>query len=307
MKSAPYPWSKYAVPACLIITGIGVPLLFIPWDNSYHPRSLKLIWNFGHVPLFAAVSGMLMPYLKRSGIRIFELRLAILIILVLLAGIVIETLQFYAGRMFSIQDIYLDIIGACLVPAIIGPDSEVLFRYSITVLRLVVGVCLITALYPLGVSLLDEYHARRQFPLLAGFESRRELDRFGGGSRLQLTDYGLEVSFGTEKYSGFSLKYFPTDWRGYKYVNIDLHNPGSTIVDLTCRIHDQLHDQSYGDRYNQRFPLGPGRNLIKINLDDVALAPRNRKLDMKRIGGLGCFTISLPEPLILVIKKITLG
>jgi VanZ family protein len=307
MTSIQHPRSKYTVILCLIVIGIGVPLLFIPWDNTYHPRSLKLIWNFGHVPLFAAMAALLMQYPAWFVNRTYELRIAILIVVALITGVVIEAIQFGAGRQFSLQDIYYDVIGACLVPAATYSSAGVLTPYSRPVLRLIVGVCLFAALSPLAASLLDEHRARRQFPVLAAFTSRLELGRFGGGSRLQLTNHGLQVTFGTEKYSGFSLNYFPVDWMGYSYLTIEILHPGSDNVYLTCRIHDRLHDQAYDDRYNRRFTVRPGPNVININLDDVASAPRNRMMDMERIAGLGCFTVRLPAPAVLVIRTIALG
>jgi len=298
--------SRYTLALSLIVVAVGIPLLFIPWNNTYHPRSLKLIWNFGHVPLFACAAILLTSSWPAYRKRIFEAQIGILAVLAAAAGMAIEAIQFYTGRQFSFQDVWLDVIGACLVPVVIPVCRGMLIKYSLWIIRLAVLACLLARAYPLGISLLDEYQARRQFPVLAGFESSLELDRFGGGSRLNLRGDGLQVRFGMELYSGFSLKYFPSDWSGYHVLSINIRNPGTDAVYLTCRIHDQHHDQSYEDRFNRRFTITPGEHTVNIDLQEVAAAPRGRTMDMKNIGGLGCFTVRLAAPRVLIIRKIAL-
>ena len=286
---------------------IGVPLLFIPWDDTYVSRSVKIGWNFGHVLLYGGAANLLIGYWHGFRNRSYEAQIGILAALALASGVAIETIQLYTGGDFSLQDVGLDITGACFFPATIHQYSKLLVKYSPLLLRLAVFSYLLIRAYPLGVSLVDEYRARSRFPVLADFASTLELGRFGGDSRLKLTDKGMEVRFTTAIYSGFSLKYFPRDWSGYHYLDIEILNPNDVEVYLTCRIHDQHHNQSYNDRYNRRFRVTPGLQLIKIDLDTVKSAPRTRTMDMEKIGGLGCFTISLPAPITLIIRKIALS
>lgn len=302
-----FPRSGYARITCFIVVGVGIPLLFIPWNDTYHPRSLKLAWNFGHVLLYGGAASLLFVYWHWFRIRSYEAQIGILVVLALSTGLAIEAIQLYTGGDFSLQDVCLDITGACLVAAIKPQFSNSLIKYSPWILRLAVISYLLLRAYPVGVSLVDEYRAYRQFPVLADFGSPLELDRFGGAHGLKFTDEGMEVSFGTEKYSGFSLKYFRRDWSGYHDLNIEIQNPEDTDVYLTCRIHDQHHNQSYQDRYNRRFRVIPGAQRIKIDLDAVRAAPRTRTMDMEKIGGLGCFTVSLATPVTLIIRKIALS
>ena len=297
---------RYPLTFSFIVVAIGVPLLFIPWNDTYEPRSLKEIWNFGHVLLFAFATILLIAYWQWFRARTFEVQIILLVILGLLAGMAIEVIQLHTGGDFSLRDVCLDVTGACLVPAIKPRCSKRPTRYSLWVLRLTIILYLLFRAYPVAVSLVDEYQARRDFPVLADFESRLELGRFTGGSRLKLTDAGLLVKFGTEQYSGFSLKYFPGDWSGYHMLDIDIRNPGNENVNLTCRIHDEHHNQAYSDRYNRRFIISPGEQTIKIDLEQVRTAPSARTMDMKEIGGLGCFTVSRAAPAQLIIRKIYL-
>jgi VanZ family protein len=299
-------FSRYSLTLSITAVVIGVPLLFIPWNDTYEPRSLKEIWNFGHFLLFAFATVLLTAYWQWFRDRIFEEQIIILVILGLLVGMAIEIIQLHTGGDFSLHDVYLDVTGACLVPAISPQCRYRPAQYRLWILRLVVILYLVFRAYPVAISLVDEYQARRDFPVLAGFQSKLELGRFSGGSRLKLTDEGLQVDFSTKQYSGFSLKYFPGDWSGYHMLNIDIRNPGNESVYLTCRIHDEHHNQAYGDRYNRRFIITPGDQTIKIDLEQVRSAPSARTMDMKKIGGLGCFTVSLVAPVQLIIRKIYL-
>ena len=299
--------SRYALTFCLVVFTVGVPLLFMPWNNYYESRSLKEIWNFGHVLLFACSTILLSAYWPWFRGRLFETQIVILVSLALTVGMGIEIIQLHTGGDFSLRDVCLDVTGACLVPAL-KPQCRASFtKYSLWMLRLVVFTYLLARAFPVGISLVDEYRAERDFPILAGFESSLELERFTGGNRLKLMQEGLQVSFGTEQYSGFSLKYFPADWTGYHVLKLDVLNPGKDGFYLTCRIHDQHHDQSYQDRYNRWFTIYPGKHTLEINLEDVRTAPLSREMDMKKIGGLGCFTVKLPVPRVVIIRKIVLG
>ena len=281
-------------------------MLFIPWNDTYEPRSLKELWNFGHVLLFAFATVLLSASWQWFRDRTFAGQIIILVILSLLVGMAIEVIQLHTGGDFSLHDVYLDVTGACLVPAIRPQCRYRPAQYSLWLLRLVVILYLLVRAFPVAISLEDEYQARRDFPVLAGFQSKLELGRFAGGSRRKLTDAGLQVDFSTKRYSGFSLKYFPGDWSGYHMLNIDIRNPGSENVYLTCRIHDEHHNQAYSDRYNRRFNITPGDQTIQIDLEQVRTAPSTRTMDMKKIGGLGCFTVSRAAPAQLIIRKIYL-
>ena len=300
-------WSRYVKLASFAVIIIGVPLLFIPLDNYYQPRSLGQAWNFGHVVLFACATIMLSSRWRWLRARSFELQVAILALLSLLVGYGIELVQLHTGGDYSLQDVCLDISGACLAAAVYPGGRRPWMKYSPLFLRLAVIAYLLFRAYPLALDLVDEYRARAQFPVLADFTSSLQLDRFGGGAGLKITAGGMQVSFGTTKYSGFSLKYFPRDWRGYAHVRIELNNPGPDEIDLTCRIHDELHNQSYDDRFNRRFAIQPGAQAIMISLAEVENSPRTRKMDLGRIGGLGCFTVSRAIPAQLVISSIALS
>ena len=169
--------------------------------------------------------------------------------------------------------------------------------------RLACVLLVLLALWPLGCSIVDTHRARRDFPVLADFETSLELERWSGDARRERSkavslsgQYALKVILGTETYSGVSLNIFPRDWRAYKALEIGIYNPDQTIISMTCRIHDRIHvqgPQRFQDRFNRRYTVLPGWNRIHIPLHDVQQAPEGRALDLSAVMAVGLFATRL--------------
>ena len=86
-------------------------------------------------------------------------------------------------------------------------------------------------------------------------------------------------------------------------------NPERNIVNLHLRIHDLLHERGpmeYSDRYNTTFRLLPGWNPLAVPLEDVYNAPKDRKMDMGKIKGVGFFVAHEPKPITLYLDTLKL-
>jgi len=139
----------------------------------------------------------------------------------------------------------------------------------------------------------------------ADFESRSEIDRWTGDADFSIdheTYYhgkaSLKVELNTSLYSGVGLKYFPENWQHYNELQLSIFNPDSEPLQLTCRIHDRQHTrglQLYADRFNRKFSISSGWNLIRIELQDIENAPHKRKMALNEIQGLGIFATSLSK------------
>ncbi|MFQ5661588.1 MAG: hypothetical protein ACE5GZ_14345 [Gammaproteobacteria bacterium] len=298
-------WMPGIVVAAIAVA-IGLPFLFIPVDNTYSPRSLRALWDLGHVPLFASAGYLFLQCCRRYAELTYERQLLVAIFAALTTGFVIELIQSVSGGDFSLHDVYNDLLGAGFAVIWLSRAATVQGIISRKIFQLLFSVAMLFSLAPLILGLADEFLARKQFPVLADFQSPLQLKRFGGGARLEQQRETMRVFFGTEKYSGFALKYFPRNWKGYKSVIINVNNPNQQTIALTCRIHDLSHNYQYDDRYNRRFAIKPGLQKISIDLGEVASAPRSRSMDLTRIGALGCFTTALPWPLTMTIRQITL-
>jgi hypothetical protein len=113
----------------------------------------------------------------------------------------------------------------------------------------------------------------------------------------------------TSPFSGVSLVYFPRNWTGYRFLHIDVLNPSSEEIQITCRIHDGRHEegeQRYEDRFNKRFLLRQGWNDLRIDLGEVARAPVGRTMDLGEIRAVGLFSSRLPAPRYILVDYVRL-
>lgn len=279
-------------------------LLFVGGPESNDPRSWREFWNLGHVLVFALWGGLWLRW-RGGGLSWNNLGLALL--LTLLLGGAVELLQGGLGRSPDLVDLGRDLVGTLLALAWARPSSWPPGRQL--ALRVVVLLLGLLCLLPPAIALTDEALARRDFPVLADFETPFELDRWEGNARLSIASnpvvrggHALRAVLGTERYAGLFLTAFPGDWRGYRTLAVEVHNPLAQPLRLVCRIHDLAHVQglqAYNDRFNRSLLLTPGWNSLRIDLAAVAAAPKGRALDLGQVAGVGFFAIELPESVVL--------
>ncbi len=293
----------------------GSILLFLGGPDYNSPRSFAEFWNIGHIVYFALVSYALTRW-KQITHHPLIIQWLLVLSITLIAGVLIEILQYGTQRTPDIGDVMRDLTGSFLFLSF-SPACSRVHSYKIKVsLQAAAVILLLAQLQPLAISLLDETVARQQFPLLASFETPFELDRWQGDANMAIKHIPsisdgniLKISLSTTLYSGVNLKYFPGDWRNYKTLKLSVYNPQTRSLSITCRIHDMRHTQGiqrYSDRFNHRFLLSQGWNNIEIDLSDVASAPKHRQMDLEKIRGLGVFATSLPQPQTIFLDDIKL-
>ena len=271
-------WSGLLLSVCL--------LLFIELPLQRWPRSLQALWNLGHTVLFAITCLWLLQRERMRQCGLYR-QLLYCLALAVTAGILIEAVQLGTGRSSSWKDVLLGCLGAWLAvswqPLPARPARPALRWLSLT------GVAL--ALLPVSQAGLDEWRARKSFPVLADFQQALQLTRFGGQSERRWYNGTMQVQFSQPgPYPGFTLVYFPADWRGYNTLALRLENPTAEPVTLTCRVHDRDHDHQHRDRFNQSIQLaGNSLQRIEFSLDRVRAAPANRSMDLSAIAELHCF------------------
>ena len=294
----------------------GSILLFIGGPDYYSSRSLKRFWDIGHILYFALLSVLLMRWSPVSGMSLLWQWTTILTITFLL-GVSIELMQYGTARTPDTGDVLRDLTGSLLV-LVFGPSAAKLrpvnrrffLQFSVIVLTLIM-------IWPFVRSLIDDAISWYQFPLLSGFETPFEIDRWEGDGRLSVESEMsisngniLKLSLTTDKYSGASLRYFDGNWTSASSLKMSIYNPDTNPLWIVCRIHDLQHsdgNQEYEDRYNHSFLLLPGWNHIKIELSEVEESPSGRSMDMSRIRGIGIFTVSLPAPGVIYLDDIRLS
>ena len=299
----------------VVFLAIGSVLLFLGGPDYYSSRSFKHFWDIGHNVYFSLLTGLLSQWRLVSRMSL-AWQWTIILGITILLGVSIELMQHGTTRTPDTGDVLRDLTGSLLVLVYgslgskLQPDSRRFsLQFSVLVLSLV-------QLWPVTKSLIDEAIARHQFPLLSGFETPFEIDRWAGSAGLTVEtiasishDKLLKLSLTTDQYSGAILNYFDGNWALARTLKISLYNPDAEPLQIIFRIDDLQHadgDQEYEDRFNRGFLLMHGWSHLEIDLDEVKESPVSRSMDMGRIRGLGLFVMSLPIPRNLYVDNIQL-
>ena len=91
------------------------------------------------------------------------------------------------------------------------------------------------------------------------------------------------------EYSGIGIHEPIPDWSAYQSFCFEIWLEGDSPIELVIRIHDDLHDDEWEDRFNRKLIIQPGYQIVRISLDDIASGPQQRRLDMTRVFGIGLY------------------
>ncbi len=287
----------------LIFVGLSglVYLLFFAESGLFSTRSWRHVWNLGHIPLFFFIGYLVYYFFPAIHRRNLMVQFLFLTIMAIVLGSGIELIQSYVGRQASVLDVVRDVFGAMASVLVFSPQIR-RFRFHQKMLLVFVSVLLLLFLSRnLFTSLWDEYHAYRDFPVLADFERAAEIVRWSSSEKMIISDEvsmlgtkSLKVNITPRTYSGVELKYFPSDWSGYEQLVLNVFSPEEEPLFLVVSIFDNKHHANrfaFTDRYNKRFQLKQGWNELTVSLTDVKHAPRKREMDTTRISGLRLFVV----------------
>jgi hypothetical protein len=276
----------------LLATLLAVPLFFVSLgqDPTGHLVHLN---GPAHVVFFAVLAGTLArlgPLDRMSFPRQIVLIMAILFVV----GGAIELIQPHFGRNARWRDLGFDLIGGLAGLLFTAPGRHAIGRVLLragqsTAVALALAVVAIS-LGPPAMELWDEHQARRQFPVIADFETRFEESRWSGGTIEQgfarNGNASLRVVLGSEQYSGATLRRRIGDWEGYSALELSIHNPGPVVLTMNIVILDEEHrvrGSSREDRFVRRVQLEQGWNDLRIPLEEIENAPEGRTMDLSRI------------------------
>ncbi|MBD3178120.1 MAG: hypothetical protein GF417_00190, partial [Candidatus Latescibacteria bacterium] len=231
-------------------------------------------------------------------------------------GLATEVIQSFIGREFDRIDILRDLAGALvgllLLTGVHGGGSKLQKAAG----HILIGIILLIVSVPLFLSMADELVAARQFPLLSGFETPLEIDRWRCDGSISVSGVvsrtgrsSLRAELTTRRYSRITMRYSLGDWRGYSSLTFSIYNPDSTELEVICRIHDQEHEElgsPYADRFHRRVKLERGWNDIRIPVEEIREAPAGRDIDLQSIDQLSFFSVSLPETRYIYLDDIRL-
>lgn len=312
--------------AVLILLAL-TPLFFT--TISGHQTALeKRLWDLGHLPFFMLLSFAFLPYVKQkmevSKKPIFVVFQFICFIFILAAGV--ELVQLMVGRKASFSDLRKDTLGI-----VITFQAYLLFNEIID--KIWKFSCLFTVLwclfelYPISEAALDRWRMGQSMPNLANFETKAELSRWSEGSyeRLpsevltfsedfaahpkEINSHVLKIALNTKRYTGIVGAGLFRDWSEYKVLQFDIYNPNDYLLRLNLKIEDtsaMSGNMAYHNRFNGIYELHPGSSRIRVSLDEIANAPREREMDLSAIHRLSLFFSRLPESSFIYLDNVML-
>jgi VanZ family protein len=270
-------------------------LLFTPLPDNHGNRFLVYLQDFAHFPLFALMAWLLLFLLREKVVNPLWRGLQVVGV-TLFAGLLAEFIQPFVGRTAGGRDILLGLAGS------VAAVSLDMARRSRTIVARVLLVAMalllaVAAAFPLILIHRDRQDARRDFPLLASFESRTELSRWAvNGCRVSRvpdhTTHGrwalkIEVE-NPDNYPGLFESDSMRNVSGIKQLCFDVFVPGDAPLKIWLRMDDRINPV-YSDRFQDLRTLFPGTNTICIERAALGSTPSGRSLDLGRILSWGIF------------------
>ncbi len=153
-----------------IVLALGFPFFFWGGPGYAAARSYKAVWDLGHILFFALATILVLLVARQRGMSTGRSFILHLIVLGGACGVGIEIIQLgIGGRSVDFWDVCRDFLGIFTGLFFMGiqPASSRLrsfFLCTLAAFLLIASVAPVRALY-------DEETARKQFPVLADFET----------------------------------------------------------------------------------------------------------------------------------------
>jgi len=312
----------------IAIFSISLCLLLCDWPYLFQPHRhlLQMALNIGHIPLFGFVAWMVLLgiNLKNYNIREWSIRSYILAFLFTVGiSLVSELVQIVLPRSSSIKDFYFNALGAFLFlgTGLLWFNKQFLdvavrgYKYVRVMFMIGALITVLVVIRPLIRLAIDQREVAKDFPMIASFETEREVRRWKGeGSKMSLSKewvvdgkHSLCVVLFRRLYPGITLTIPPKDWRGYDSLQFTIFNPSKKSLILVLKIFDGSHIYTFRDRFNKVLQINYGENFISVPLGEIESAPAGRKMRMDRIAQVSFFMGNLKNRQVLFFDNICLS
>ncbi len=303
---------KVSFPSWLLglVVLILAPLFFWGGADFYSAEVIKNLWDFGHIIFFSVLLLLLLSIKPLAGWREW---LWVSVGVLVLGGI-IEIAQSFVGRNVSWNDVLHNLFGAWL-----GLFWGQKPTRKIWCLRVASVCCVLPSAWLIIDSAWADVTMRAQFPVINRFESRAEIAqvRVNGATKAFYQDNTgarhdsqvLAVQLSTQQYAGISLVGPYGNWAGHQFLVMDFYNPDPEPLVLVLKISDYQHDigsNKFADRFNYPVVLTTGWNEVRIKVDDIQSAPKERDMQLDAITGFAVFAAKLPAPRTFYLDNIRL-
>lgn len=281
-------------------------------------RLWEAIYDAGHAPLFGFVALCILSLLRimlpgKPWPRLYLFAFVTATAL----GAATELAQFFGPRDADLGDFFRNAAGAAAFLTFRWVLDKGLGRMRVAA-SVLATVLLLAVFAPVAVRMAD-YRARdSSFPVLYECESRWERT-FVRPVAASLEPGFLPAGFGesvgrrsgrwrlyARPWPGLSIKEPVPDWTGYRAIRFEIWSGLDRPVPMTLMAEDRRHHPGSGDRARVRFTVEPGRNAIRIGLDEIRSAPPSRPLEMDQVALLMLYTKRPEAPFTLWIDSIRL-
>jgi hypothetical protein len=285
----------------LIVVAVAVLVLLhiakVPAEGLW----LQSFLNSLHVFVFAVVVLLLFAATKAIPNLSITRRATITLIATFALGIVSEAAQISGPRDASLEDLFSNWLGAsgtllvaiAFLPKTLANNKS---RLSVSLAGLAILAFALFPLLKVSAAYAEQYI---QKPVLVSFDSL--LPRtFVRPQHSTLTIVKLpsgnevvgRVSLTDGAWPGLIIHDIWPDWSPYSELVVDLHLDAEAPLEIHFRVHDKQHqvgEQPYNDRFNLTRELQPGRQTLRIPLEQIRIAPRDREMDLSQIAGMVLF------------------
>ena len=301
---------------------IALLLLLCPMPEM--SRMFRYGMDLLHAPFFAILALFLdqkRRERKRDG---FIQGLRFWVFLCIL-GVALEAIQTLAGRDTNWHDGLSNLLGI---------TAGLLFSYALSATdRIYLKYCggfagtlmlLLGSVYGL-YGVWDTVQAEIEFPLIADFETHREVFRWESSDAVFIRSkqhatsghFSGNITLREGRYPGVSIELPPGDWSTYRYLTLDImwaknellpqiNREQSANLALRIKLEDDGPSDSFEDRFESTVALQPGPNQIRIPVDVIANSAAARSLRLNRMKRLSLFLTNSKSPQVLFIDRIQL-
>lgn len=304
---------------CVVAFGLVFPF---PFEG----RLSGDVFDLAHAPVFCFALLCLIGFCDPPAIglpqrftTILPMKLGRVIVItigLMIAGIVGEYAQKFAGRNASWGDVLANSTGMLAALAWVASRTHSGFRRR--------SLVVLASLLMLGISLnpirdiWDSVQQIRSFPMLSSFERSREL---GSWARYRSEferstdwsshgDYSLKVTLPPGEYPGVAMVWFKHDWREFSHLHLDLMNPNDEPLTVSVKLFDKYHTMTgyqHNDRFHRDYVLEPGVPLpVDIDLAEVESAPESRKMILKWMWSIEIFSCDVKQTQFLHVDHLRL-
>lgn len=293
---------RVGIAALLLAVLLGA-VVFSPRIAAENTLLNGTLHNFAHGPVFGLIA-LVILFGLRGQVRFVAQPLVRQYVLVFaltaFLGLATEVAQRFTGRDASLDDLVTDLLGAAgflLLFAAFDSSRRAIARKARAALVAVGFLALCALCWPVVLTIHAYADRARAFPVIADFtrgvglpfiiarNARVDIVPLPRQWAVAEAERALRIQLHGTRWPGIRIAEPAPDWTGYDHLAIELVNPNSFELAISMRIDDRHHNDSYEDRYNATFRLAPlARTTIRIALEDIEAAPRDRKLDLRNVA-----------------------